>query len=77
MMRRTSSGGSGPRRLIRPPSDDELKLVVGFYQKQRARLGDKAGDLAALAGDDEIVERAAWTATARAVLNLDEMVTKD
>jgi hypothetical protein len=69
------------RCLVRPPTADELKLVVGFYEAQRKRFSDKAAELAELsAGADVVqplVERAAWTAAARAVLNLDEMVTKE
>jgi mono/diheme cytochrome c family protein len=69
------------RCLVRPPTPDELKLVVGFYETQRKRFADKAAELAELsAGADVVqplVERAAWTAAARAVLNLDEMVTKE
>jgi Protein of unknown function (DUF1553)/Protein of unknown function (DUF1549)/Planctomycete cytochrome C len=65
------------RCLIRPPTADEEKLVVGFYTAQRKRLSDKAGDLIELTGDSELLDRAAWTAAARAVLNLDEMVTRD
>jgi hypothetical protein len=69
------------RCLVRPPTADELKLVVGFYVAQRKRFADTAAELAELsAGADVVqplVERAAWTAAARAVLNLDEMVTKE
>jgi mono/diheme cytochrome c family protein len=69
------------RCLVRPPTADEVKLVVAFYEAQRKRFADKAAELAELsAGSDVVqplVERAAWTATARAVMNLDEMVTKE
>jgi hypothetical protein len=69
------------RCLTRPPAADELALVVRFYESQKKRLTDKASDLVELGGDAEVVrpiiERAAWTAAARAVLNLDEMVTRD
>jgi mono/diheme cytochrome c family protein len=69
------------RCVIRPPTADELKLVIGFYEAQRKRLADKAAEFAELSGDADavkpLVERAAWTAAARAVLNLDEMVTKE
>jgi hypothetical protein len=69
------------RCLVRPPMADEVKLVVGFYEAQRKRFADKAAELAELsAGADVVqplVERAAWTAAARAVLNLDETVTKE
>jgi hypothetical protein len=69
------------RCLIRPPAAAELKLVAGFYAAQRRRFADKAAELAELSGGNDVVqpliERAAWTAAARAVLNLDEMVTKE
>jgi Protein of unknown function (DUF1553)/Protein of unknown function (DUF1549)/Planctomycete cytochrome C len=65
------------RCLIRPPSTDEEKLVVGFYTAQKKRLSEKAGDLIELTGDNDLLDRAAWTAAARAVLNLDEMVTRE
>jgi hypothetical protein len=65
------------RALIRIPDPDEVKLVAGFYETQKKRLAEKSGDLAALAGDDEVLERAAWTAAARAVLNLDEAMTRE
>ena len=69
------------RCLTRPPSAAEVALIAKFYETQRNRLAAKTADLAELAGDAEavraIVDRAAWTAAARAVLNLDEMVTRD
>jgi hypothetical protein len=69
------------RCLVRPPTDDELKLVFGFYEAQKKRFADKAAELAELSGGANVVqplvERAAWTAAARAVLNLDEVVTKE
>jgi hypothetical protein len=65
------------RCLVRVPGADEVKLVAAFYEAQRKRFAEKAGDLVALAGDDEVLERAAWTAAARAVLNLDEAMTKE
>lgn len=69
------------RCLTRPPAGDELTLVMKFYETQRKRLLEKTGDLAELSGDAEtvrlVVERAAWASAARAVLNLDEMVTRE
>jgi Protein of unknown function (DUF1553)/Protein of unknown function (DUF1549)/Planctomycete cytochrome C len=69
------------RCLTRPPTADELALVVKFFEGQKKKLTDKTGDLIELGGDVEvirpIIERAAWTAAARAVLNLDEMVTRE
>jgi hypothetical protein len=65
------------RCLVRNPDPDEIKMVTGFYETQKKRLAEKGGDLIALAGDDEVLERAAWTAAARAVLNLDEAMTRE
>lgn len=65
--------------LTRPPSDEEVRLLADFLQAQRQRLTDKQLDAAALAGtgDGNASERAAWTIVARAILNLDECVTKN
>jgi hypothetical protein len=64
--------------LVRPPSADEAAALAKFYEAQRARFTtdpDRA-DAVAGAGEDAI-DRAAWTATARAILNLDEFVTRE
>lgn len=67
------------RCLTRTPDAGELEQVVQFYRAQRERLA--RGELAAaeLAGSTEgdAVAAAAWTAVARVVLNLDEMVTRN
>ncbi|MEQ2006461.1 MAG: hypothetical protein ABMA26_06665, partial [Limisphaerales bacterium] len=62
----------------RPPSADERAQLVKFYESQRARFASgelKAADFAG-PGDGDATDRAAWTALARALLNLDELVTK-
>jgi Protein of unknown function (DUF1549)/Protein of unknown function (DUF1553)/Planctomycete cytochrome C len=67
------------RVLTRPPSDHECELTLAFLGRQRARLtgGElKGADIAGLA-DGDVPERAAWTLVARALLNLDEAVTKE
>src|SRR5260370_42703911 len=43
------------RCLIRPPTAEELKLVVGFYEAQRKRFADKAAALAELSGGADVV----------------------
>jgi hypothetical protein len=67
------------RCLMRAPTEDERAALVEFYQRQFERI--KAGKLnaATIAGakDGDAVQRAAWTLTARAVMNLDEMITKE
>jgi hypothetical protein len=65
------------RCVTRPPASEELERIVGFYEVQRERL--ESGTLSAkeIAGSDtEGAETAAWTAVARALLNLDEAVTR-
>jgi hypothetical protein len=67
------------RCLVRPPSDQELKMLVDFYQAQKKRFDDKEVDAVAVAGPGagDARERAAWTVLARALLNLDETITKE
>jgi hypothetical protein len=67
------------RVLTRPAAPDELALLVTFFQTQKQRLAAGQLDAAKLAGPGEgdAVERAAWTALARALFNLDEAITKD
>jgi mono/diheme cytochrome c family protein len=64
--------------LARSPQPDELSMLVHFYQNQRERLEHKKLDAAKLAGQatPEAIDCAAWTVLARAILNLDETVTK-
>jgi len=66
------------RCLARAPRSDELALLVQFYQRQRERFEHKELDAARIAGagNGEAIERALWTIVARAILNLDEAVTK-
>jgi hypothetical protein len=56
-----------------------LAEVAAFYDAQLARLRAGELDARAIAGKDapaeHLPELAAWTLTARAVLNLDEFVT--
>ncbi|HVU87006.1 MAG TPA: PSD1 and planctomycete cytochrome C domain-containing protein [Pirellulales bacterium] len=67
------------RCVSRPPRPAELDLLVAFYTTHRDRLAKGELDAKAIAGTGEgdAVERAAWTLTARAVLNLDETITKE
>ncbi len=64
--------------LTRPPTDDEVELLRGFYLTQRHRFANKELDAAAVAGEGpgNVVERAAWTVTARVLWNLDETIVK-
>jgi hypothetical protein len=67
------------RCLVRPPSEAELKMLLDFYRTQKDRIDKKQMDAAAVAGpgDGDVGERAAWTAVARVLLNLDETITKE
>ena len=67
------------RCLVRPPSVQELKMLTDFYQAQKKRIDNKEVDAKAVAGpgDGDVGERAAWTALARVLLNLDETITKN
>jgi len=66
------------RCLTRTPDRDELSRLVQFFHSQKLRFERKELDAATIAGPGkgDAVERAAWTVLARAILNLDEAVTK-
>jgi hypothetical protein len=66
------------RCLTRPPSQEESALLVKFYEMQKRRFESKEldADRIAGAGDGDANERAAWTALARALFNLDEAIVK-
>jgi len=67
------------RLMVRPPEKDELAMLVAFAGKERERFVNHESAAIKVAGDKSgnVVERATWTAVARAVMNLDESVTKD
>ncbi len=62
------------RCLTRPPTDEEVTLLNRFLKTQRERLAAKELDADKLGGS---VEEAAWSLVSRALLNLDEAVTKN
>jgi len=65
------------RLLTRPPSENELDAVLSYYRQQKARL--EAGELDAAkitGGGDTDLQLAAWVMVARAVMNLEETITK-
>jgi hypothetical protein len=66
------------RCLTRRARTDELAMLLAFYERQKARLERKELDADKIAGPGARCpsERAAWTLLARALLNLDEAVTK-
>ena len=66
------------RCVTRPPTTDEFPILQVFFQDQFARLEKKELDPIAIAGPGEnAVHRAAYTLVARALLNLDETITRD
>lgn len=67
------------RCLTRPPSPDEVTVLVRYYEAQKARLDQKELNAATLSGQtgDTANEVAAWMLVARSLLNLDEAVTKE
>jgi hypothetical protein len=66
------------RCLTRPPTEEERTLLAEYFRTQRQRFasGELKAEAIAGAGAGDVVERAAWTVVARALLNLDETVTK-
>ena len=67
------------RCLTRVPQERELSVLAALLHDTRDRLqrGDlRAADIAAPEGEAPVAERAAWTVVARALLNLDETITK-
>lgn len=67
------------RCVTRPPTSEEVALLTEFYQSQQRRLDEKQLDAKSLAGagSDNEREVALWAIMARAILNLDEVVTKN
>ncbi len=66
------------RCLTRPPTKEEVAMLVKFFEAQKQRIASGELDAKQIAGDGtgDVAERAAWTTLARAILNLDEMITK-
>jgi len=71
------------RCLTRPPGAEEKAEVLAFFEEQRRALAADSVQARKLAGlpdgaaAGEAIERAAWTAVARALLNLDETITRE
>ncbi len=68
--------------MVRPPSPGEADFLAKFLHEQRAHFdvhGDAAGKLAPgkLSAGVSSVDAAAFVATARVVLNLDEFITRE
>jgi mono/diheme cytochrome c family protein len=64
----------------RPPTADEVTSIIAFLDQQTARLRSKELDAVKIGGADskgDPIELASWTTVARALLNLDETITKE
>jgi hypothetical protein len=66
------------RVLTRPPTDAEVATLAQFVTTQRSRFATREGDAKKLAaeGPGDAADRAAWTAVARALFNLDETISR-
>jgi hypothetical protein len=67
------------RCVTRPPTDSEKERLLKFYDTERERFAKgelKASEFIGAEKGDHLNEQASWTALARALLNLDETVTK-
>jgi Protein of unknown function (DUF1553) len=65
------------RCITRPPGQDEVESLVAFAQSQQSRIEAGELDAAKICGERPAsAELASWIMVARAVLNLDETITK-
>ncbi len=68
--------------VARPPSDRELSAFAELLNTGRAWYGERAEDATAVVGESplegiSLAENAAWIATLRIMLNLDEFLTRE
>jgi len=66
--------------LVRPPDAAEVRMLIDFAHARRDALAQQPIEAHKIAGPDvkdNVTECAAWTLTARAVMNLDELATKE
>ena len=65
----------------RHPTDDEVASILDFQHRQKDRLGSGELDAAKILGNGKVegdpVVLASWAMVARALLNLDETITKE
>ncbi|WP_411846001.1 PSD1 and planctomycete cytochrome C domain-containing protein [Roseibacillus persicicus] len=62
------------RVLTREPTTEELTALLAFHQKQQGRFDTGELDARPFGGDKDL---GAWVLVARAILNLDEAITKN
>jgi len=64
--------------LTRPPNESELAQLTAFFNAQQQRFSNGGIDPKPLAGEGpgNPAHRAAWTSLARALLNLDETISR-
>jgi hypothetical protein len=67
------------RCVARPPDVRELEQIRNFFEAQKKHFAATQPDAAALAAAEtsDKTELATWTTVARAVLNLDETITRE
>ncbi len=67
------------RILTRPPLPDELKLLTQFVKAQRRRIATGELDAKAISGSetDDNKEHAVWTLVTRALMSVDEAMTRN
>ncbi len=68
--------------FARTPAKSELERLLQFYAQQRRDFASDVAGASKIAGSAEpyaadYAEAAAWTATARAIMNLDEFITRE
>lgn len=66
--------------LCRTPSDSEAKRMLDFVRKQREALRGQEDDVRRLASNtdrENLLDQAVFTLLARALLNLDEFITRE
>ena len=66
------------RLLTRPPEKNEIDAILTFYRSQLKRLdtGELKSTDISVESSNSSNELAAWVMTARAIMNLDEVITK-
>lgn len=72
------------RAVVRPPSESEVAVLERLLAESRRSFASDPGRAAALSGEapdpanpEDVVELAAWTQVARALLNLHETYTRE